>query len=535
MSRRFEMRLKCRMALRLTNGGNGHIGVIVDISPTHFKAYFKAPVPSLKTYHFDIALSDNRSIEGDGRIEKDAPPGKDGESAYIFVIENISIRDELDLLDCISTNSDKSQVERRTDRTETGYAKNRRKSDQLQQRSGLPRVVITGIGVVSSVGIGRAEYWRAIKEHRSGIQEISQFVTDQFPVKIAAEISDKQLAHRFSAKRISRMSRATVFGCLAANLAIEDAEINHNGINKDRTGVALGTTLGTLDWAFKQYHALNSKGYKFQHPYTIAAGSSNAISGEVSVEHGFRGPSVTFSQGCTSSSIAIAYGLDTIQLGRADVMIVGGADAPLNPTVFGAFARSGMLSKSPVHVNENSIQAKDCTGAVLGEGGCVLVLESIQHATQRNAPILAEIVGSGIASDGYDMIYPHPSGRGIGRSIRSAFESSSVQKSDIDLIMGHFAGLRAPNLIEMRVLRREFGQKINGVPVTNVKPFIGYTQGACGAFEIAAACLGFQEAVPWITYNGPQSPAQARNALVSCVGFGGKNVSLILRNVYDKS
>jgi len=532
MSRRLELRLKCRMPVTISSGTFSEEGIVLDISPTHFKATFKTNLSDHRRYHFKINLLDAKPIDGKARVER-LLSSKEGEYSFIMLIEGLAIQEEVELLAYIQQQSSQESPERRQNGRVSSFTKNRRGGDRVSPHVEYARVVITGIGVVSPIGIGRSAYWTSILNRRSGIKDISLFDTSSFPIKIAGEVSTADVLHQVPQRLAKHMGRATMFGWLAAKLAWEDAELKVENENLDRAGVVMGTTLGTLDWAFAQYATLHAKGYKSEHPYTIAAGSSNALSGEISVQYGLRGPSLTLSQGCSSASMSIAYGLDSIRLGRTSIMLVGGSDAPLNPTVFGAFVRSGMLSKSAASLKGDSIAVSDCTGAVLGEGACVLVLESYDHAKQRGAPILGELMSTGFASDGHDMIIPHPSGRGIARAIRMSFEQGNAEKDKVDLIMGHFAGLRDPHLVEMRVLRREFGQQVNVVPVANVKPLIGYTQGACGAFEVAAACLAFQEPVRWITYNGKHSASKAHTALVNCVGFGGKNVSLLVGSSLD--
>jgi 3-oxoacyl-[acyl-carrier-protein] synthase II len=531
MSRRFDWRMKCRLPIRMVNGDTSINGEICDVSPTHFKAHFKVALSTLKKYRFHVTIG-GHVIDGDGKVDKTLIPSPANEHQYVILMENLYSKDDVDLITLVRQHG-KDHGDRRTSGA-TEFAKKRRKADRNASRMLSQRIVISGIGVVSPIGIGREAFWQSILDRKTGVGRIAGFDVEPFPIHIAAEVSDKEIRAAIPPNLNRRMGRATKFAWLAAKLALEDAEIELEHENRDRIGVAMGTTLGTLDWAFDQYKALAANGFRAEHPYTIAAGSSNAVSGEISVEHGLRGISLTISQGCTSSSVAISHGVDAIHLGRADVMLVGGADAPLNPTVFGAFVKSGMLAKTPAVFDKNGVLSRDHAGAVLGEGGCVLVLESYQHAKQRNAPILAEIVGSGFASDGYDMIYPHPSGRGIARAIRGAIDSAQIDIQEIDLIMGHLSGLRLPNLIEMKALRRELGAIINTVPITNIKPLIGYTQGACGAFEVAAGCLGFHEVVPWLVYNSSQTISKSNMALINCVGFGGKNIALIVKRVIDE-
>jgi 3-oxoacyl-[acyl-carrier-protein] synthase II len=210
-------------------------------------------------------------------------------------------------------------------------------------------------------------------------------------------------------------------------------------------------------------------------------------------------------------------------------MLVGGSEAPLNPTVFGAFIKSGLLSLRFPFWQDNVIKREGCSGSVLSEGACVLVLESYENALRRGAPIYAEILASGASSDGYDMVAPHPSGRGIVVAIQQAINRAGICAEDIDLVMGHFPGLRSIYDIEMRALRREFGKRIQSIPISNVKPLIGYTQGACAAFEIAAACQTFQMPTQLVTYGTSYPSIKATCSLINCIGFGGKNASIILK------
>ncbi len=530
MFRRLEPRFKTELFVTLTpTQGNSTIdGRIFDISATHFRAIFSSEelFPG-RRYGFRILLPDQQQIKGEVTIERFRTPNEKG--VYIFIIENLPVDEERILEDYLELANKALADERRRNSNDRGDQSDRRSTEADHINSQKRRVVITGIGVVAPNAIGRLEFWKAIEQQKTGVRQIQAFDCSQFPVKIAGEVDNELIKLLISSRKASHMGRATQFGWIAAKLALEDAKFDFSKTNLDSVGVAMGTTLGTLDWAFEQYAALHKNGYRSEHPYTVAAGSANAVSGEISVEYGFRGPSFTISQGCSSASIAIAQGLDLIQNVKADAMIVGGAEAPLNPTVFGAFVRSGILSLRFPFWKDNLIKRDGCAGGVLSEGACVLVIESYERALKRGAHIYAEVLSSGIASDGYHMVLPHPSGRGVALAIRQAIKSAHIEKKEIDFIAGHMPGVKGIYDIEMRILRREFGEKFSQIPITNIKPLIGYTQGACAAFEVAATCLAFHEATQWITYGHQHSPSKASCALINTIGFGGKNVSLILK------
>jgi len=212
-------------------------------------------------------------------------------------------------------------------------------------------------------------------------------------------------------------------------------------------------------------------------------------------------------------------------------MLVGGTEATLNTPSVNAFVRSGILSQQLPFWHDNVIKRDCCVGSVLSDGACVLVLEEYERAVRRGAPIFAELLSSGMSTDGFHMVLPHPSGRGVSLAIRQAIMNAGIQRDDIDFVMGHFPGVKLLYDIEMRVFKREFGKRLSQIPITNIKPLIGYTQGACSAFEVASACLAFQEPIQWISYGFKHTPIQASCALVNCIGFGGKNASLIVRKV----
>lgn len=531
MPRRIDQRLRCKVPLVIHGLGSKQTqipGQLYDVNPTHFRGEFLNPLSTSKRYQFILTLPNQENqITGTAVVERTVPQENPALFSYVFAIETMRLTEQEKLVECIAREFHSEDDRRRID--SSSITVRRRKRDRPSVKFNGPRVVITGIGIVSPNALGREAYWRAIKDHRSGIGLLNVFDHTPFPIKIAGQVNDAELEGIIPKRKASRMGRATLLGWLAARLAIEDSQINMPSIDKDRIGVAMGTTLGALDWAFKQYSAHQQSGYQSQHPYTIAAGSCNAVSGEIAVDFQLRGPSITFSQGCSSSSVAISYGLDLIRMGRADAMLVGGTDAPLNAAVFGAFVRSGVLAQTVPWIGNGVITEDDCTGCVLSEGACVLLVESLEHAIARKAPIYAEILSAGMSSEGYHMLFPHPSGRGMVMAIREAMREADIGRDQIDLIMAHIAGMREGYDVEMKLLRREFNSHFEDMTVTNVKPLIGYTQGACGAFEAAAACLAFREPVDWISYGKHRVRRIAETTMVNCIGFGGKNVCLILR------
>ena len=407
------------------------------------------------------------------------------------------------------------------------------------------RLVITGIGVVSPLGVGKRSFWNALLGGQCGTKRISSFDASTYPTQVAGEIRDFDPVNFMSHKDARRMDRSSQMILAAATMAVEDARIDF-GVDMSRVGVFTGTAVGGQAWAFREYDIFREKGIKRINPFTAISTFPNASSAQISFKFGCKGPSDTVSSGCVSSAVALGYALDSLRAGRIDVAFVGGTEAPLDPGIFGAYCAARVMTaemENPSRVPRPFDVQRD--GIVLSEGAAVLMCESLQHATDRGARAYAEIAGWSHNADSYSMMMMNPNGAQARAVIHGAVKDAEVSVDQIDYIQAHAAGTVADDITEASVLEDVFGARIDTIPVVSIKSMIGHTQGACGVMETAAAALSIHKGVILRSVNcntvDPNcrlriNRCQAMNAhigsmLINTFGFGGKNSSIVLRTV----
>ncbi len=391
--------------------------------------------------------------------------------------------------------------------------------------SGTQKVVITGIGVVSPIGVGKKAFWSGLLEGRSGTKRVTAFDVTSYPTQVAGEIHDFDPNDFMSHKYARRMDRSSQMILAAASMAMDDAKIKVD-TNPSRIGVFTGTAIGGQAWAFREYEVFREKGIKRINPFTANSTFPNAGSARISYRFGLKGPSDTISAGCVSSTVAIGYALDHLRAGRIDVVFVGGTEAPFDLAIFGAYCAARVMR------------------IVLSEGAAVVLCETLEHALNRDARIYAEIAGWSHNADCYGMMTMNPNGGQAQAVMREAILDAGLTPREIAYIQAHAAGTVADDRIEAGALRDLFGDKIEDIPVVSVKSMIGHTQGASGAIEAVAAALSIHKGVILrsincdtidpncaIRLNRTQSlniPVQ--NVLLNTFGFGGKNASVVLRS-----
>ena len=407
------------------------------------------------------------------------------------------------------------------------------------------RVVVTGVGVVSPIGSGKKAFWESLTGGRSGIRKLESFDARTYPTQVAGEVSDFDPIAFMSHKEARRMDRSCQMIIAAAQMALDDAGIDFTREEEHgRVGVFTGTAVGGLGWAFREYSVFQEKGLKRINPFTAITTFPNASSAQISGRFRFVGPSVTISSGCVSSSLALGYAVDNIRLGRVDVAIVGGTEAPLEPGIFGAYCAARVMTTQndqPSLVPKPFDLYRD--GIVLSEGAGVIVCESVEHAMRRGSRIYAEVGGWAHNSDSTNMMMIRPDGIQGKRVLQEATSESGLQTKDIDLVMAHAAGTNADDKTEAEILHLVFGAEIHELPITAIKSMIGHTQGACGVIESAAAVLSIYKgtALPTINCNSQDPECAIRinrekplrknihALLLNTFGFGGKNASVVFR------
>lgn len=412
------------------------------------------------------------------------------------------------------------------------------------------RVVITGMGCVTPFGIGRENFWNALIAGKSGVRKIQAFDVSKSPVQIAAEVPDFDWEAQISPKDRKHVPRTVPLALGAAREAFEDARIFPGDLSLDERrsiGVELGTGGGGLAFTEQQYEYWYIGPPSKASVYTIPASTHGGLSSELSMAFGLRGLSHIVSTGCTSSTDAIAYAAQHIALGRQDVMVSGGVDAPIAPGILAAFNLMTVLTNEWNEEPERASRpfALNRSGIVLGEGAWIYILEELDHARHRGAKIYAEISGYGATCDAYHRVRLAEDGDEPARAMRLALADAGREARDIDYVNLHGTSTLLNDRIETSALKLAFAGYAAGIPMSATKSQVGHPQGASGAAGIGAALCAMQTKMipPTINLDEPDPdcnldyvPNEAREAdvriaLCNCIGFGSKNSALVIEKI----
>jgi 3-oxoacyl-[acyl-carrier-protein] synthase II len=405
------------------------------------------------------------------------------------------------------------------------------------------RVVVTGLGLVSPLGNTMPEAWAALTAGESGARAISQFDASSFAVRFACEVRDFEPSDHVDQKSVRRMDRCTHLVVAAAREAQLDAQLDVAAI-AERAGTAIGTALGGVRSFEQTVLQLSSRGPGRVSPFSIVQTLPNLPAGWVSIELGTRGPLLTQSTACAASNMAIGDALDSIRLGRADVMFCGGTEAPVTPVAVAGFSAMRALSSrndDPAAASRPFDGGRD--GFVIAEAAAVLVLEELEHARARGARIYAELAGYGLSSDANHVSDPDPTGSNAARAIRMALEDAAVKPEDVGYVNAHGTSTPAGDAAETQGLKLAFGGAARSLAVSSTKGATGHTLGAAGAVEAVFTVLALQHGVLPPTINQtlpdpecdldyiPNSPRtqQVDVALSNSFGFGGHNSVVVFR------
>ena len=413
------------------------------------------------------------------------------------------------------------------------------------------RVVVTGMGCVTPIGIGREAYWFALQRGDSGVRRIESFDISDSPVKIAAQVPDFNWQEQLNAKDRKHVPRTVPLGLAAAREAFADAGIDPENLSleeRQRIGVEIGTGGGGLPFVEDHYAIwYNGGSHSKASLYIIPAATHGTLSSELSMAFGLRGLSHVVSTGCTSSTDAIAYAAQHIALHRQDVMIAGGIDAPLAPGILAGFNLLTVLTTDwndePARASRPFTQSR--SGMVLGEGAWIYVLESYDTARARGANIYAEILGYGSTCDAYHRVRLQEGGDEPARAMNLAMNDAGVNPSDIDYVNLHGTSTVLNDRIETNALKLALNCNSQRIPMSATKSQIGHPQGASGAAGLGAALCAMKTGLipPTINLDDPDPacdldyvPLKAREAnvqtaLCNCIGFGSKNSALVIRRV----
>jgi 3-oxoacyl-[acyl-carrier-protein] synthase II len=406
------------------------------------------------------------------------------------------------------------------------------------------RVVVTGIGVVSPVGIGLEPFWKGIVEGASGVDRSPILTRSDCHWKIAGEIKDFKPEEWLGRKDAKRMDRFAQLALVASYLALQDSKLNLDSEDRHRIGVSMGTAYAGLLFGAQEYDIYKEKGIDAISPYMGIAIFTGAGGGQVSLHLGLKAPSITISTGCDCSTAAVAHAADMIQKGDVDVMFAGGADAPIHPIIVAAFGAAYALSdrnSEPQRASRPFDRKRD--GFVMGEGSCILVVEELERAKRRGAYIYAELIGWASTCDAHHMCHPDPSGEQAARALMLAMAHAGVRPDQIDYLNAHGTSTPAGDKAETLVVKKVFGESAYKLPISSIKSQLGHMQGACGSAELAACCMAIQHNLlpPTINYEYPDPecnldyiPNRARYhhvdiAASNSFSFGGRNTAVILR------
>ncbi len=406
------------------------------------------------------------------------------------------------------------------------------------------RVVITGVGLVSPLGVGTRENWEALTAGRCGIGRITRFDTSDFSVKIAGEVKNFNPADFSSPKEIKKSDIFIHYALAATQFALEDARISLERVPAERVGVYIGSGIGGLPSIERQHAEMLERGPRRISPFFIVGLIINLASGQVSIRHGAKGPNMANSTACSTGTHAIGDSARLIARGEADVMICGGAEGVITPLAVGGFAAMRALSTrndEPEKASRPFDAERD--GFVMGEGAGIVILEELGHALRREAEIQAEIAGYGVSADAYHISAPSEDGDGPIRVMRNTLADAGVTPDAVDYINAHGTSTPVGDSIETLAIKKVFGEHASKLPVSSTKSMTGHLLGAAGGLETGITALAIKYGIipPTINYTTPDPScdldyvpnecrrADIRYALNNSFGFGGTNASLLLK------
>ena len=404
--------------------------------------------------------------------------------------------------------------------------------------------MITGLGPITPVGIGKEKFWNSLVEGVSGISYITKFDTKDYTSKIAGEVKDFQPENFIDKREARKMDKFTQFAVAGAKLAIEDSGLDIEKIDAKKVGVILGSGIGGIETLEKEHTKLMERGPKRMSPFFIPMMISNMAPGQISMIFGFKGPSFTITTACASGSHAIGEAFRTIERGGADIIVSGGSEAAVCQMSVGGFCSMRALSTR----NDDPTKAsrpfdKERDGFVMGEGAGILILEELNHALKRKAHIYGEIIGYGSTSDAYHITAPDPEAEGAAEALRLALEDGGIEPSEVDYINAHGTSTYYNDKLETLAIKKTFGEYAKKLSISSTKSMTGHLLGAAGGVEAIVSVLAIENNIipPTINYENPDpecdldyTPNKAvkkevKYAISNSLGFGGHNASLLFK------
>ena len=408
----------------------------------------------------------------------------------------------------------------------------------------MRRVVVTGIGAITPIGLGRDGLWNGLRAERSAVGPVTRFDPSPFRSHLAAEVNDFVPTDHLDERRSRRFDRFAQFSVVASKMALDDSQIVLEREDRERIGAMMGSALGGVAYAEEQMGRFLSGGLRAVDAALALAVFGGASSCNIAIEFGVYGPNSTNGMSCASGTIAIGEGFRAIRDNYADVMIAGGAEAPLSSLCYGAFALiRAMSTRNDDPTTASRPFDRDRDGFVMGEGTAVLILEERERALARGAPIYAEVCGYGTTNDGHHMTAPRPDGSQAARAMRLALADAHVESSEIEYVNAHGSSTPLNDPTETLALKQVLGDQAYRIPVSGTKGYYGHALGASGAIEAAICALSLERQwlAPTVNLASPDPAcdldyvagsgrvADPETILTNSFGFGGINASLVMR------
>ncbi len=406
------------------------------------------------------------------------------------------------------------------------------------------RVVITGVGLVTPVGIGVADSWAAICAGRSGIGEITRFDTEGYETKIAGEVKGFNAEDFLPKKDAKRTQPFIAYALAATRMAVDDSGLVIDENNASRVGVITGCGLGGLSWLEHNYTQICERGPKKVSPFLIPLMIGNMAPGMISIHFSARGPNSSIATACAAGAHAVGDAFKTISRGAADAMITGGVESVVTQTCIAGFnAMKALSTRNSEPEKASRPFERDRDGFVVGEGAGILILETLEGALERGARIYAEIIGYGMSGDGYHITAPSPDGEGAARCMQAALDDAGINYDEVSYINAHGTSTQLNDLYETRAVKTVFKDRAASIPISSTKSMTGHLLGGAGGIETVFTTMAINEDImpPTINFDNPGEecdldyiPNVARKetvnvAMTNSFGFGGTNASLILK------
>ncbi len=407
----------------------------------------------------------------------------------------------------------------------------------------MKRVVVTGMGAITPIGLNTEEFWESLKVGKTGFGEITQFDTTEFKVKVAASVKGFEGKNYMDVKSARRMELFCQYAVAAAKEAMQQSGIDMENEDPYRVGCAIGSGVGSLQAMEREHKKLLEKGPGRINPLLVPLMITNMAAGNVSIQFGLKGKSINVVTACATGTHSIGEAFRTIQAGDADVMVAGGTESSITPIGIGGFTALTALSSSNDPARCSIPFDKDRSGFVMGEGAGVVVLEKLEHAKKRGANILAEVVGYGATSDAFHITSPAEDGMGAAVAMKNAVKDAGISIEDVEYINAHGTSTHHNDLFETRAIKLAFEDHAYEMKINSTKSMIGHLLGAAGAVEVIACILqlnhnyihqtvGLQESEEELDLDymkGKGMEKEFNYALTNSLGFGGHNASLLLK------